>query len=136
MNSKGTQRYLYMYSLSPKLLSHPSCHIILSRVSCAISRSLLVTHFKYSSMYMSIPNSLPPSSHPSPWQQGILGRSFISTIRERMQSKLAIQILKRKREQGRERERDRERNEELLILENKKLCKKRNITITYFVVQV
>ena len=31
---------------------------------------------------------------------------------------------------------ERERNEELLILENKKLCKKRNITIAYFVAQV
>ena len=49
-----------------------------------------------------------------------------------MQCKLAIQILKRKREQGKERE----RNEELLILENKKLYKKRNITIAYFVAQV
>ena len=51
-----------------------------------------------------------------------------------MQCKLAIQILKRKREQGGERER--ERNEELLILENKKLYKKRNITIAYCVAQV
>ena len=37
--------------VSPKLHSHPGCHIILSRVPCAYSRSLLAIHFKYSSVY-------------------------------------------------------------------------------------
>ena len=43
---------MYMYPFSPKLLSHPGCHITLSRIPCA-SRSLLVTHFKYSRVYES-----------------------------------------------------------------------------------
>ena len=30
------QPYMYMYPFSPKLLSHPGCHITLSRVPCAI----------------------------------------------------------------------------------------------------
>ena len=33
---KGTQPYTCMYPLSPKLSSHPGCHITLSRVPCAI----------------------------------------------------------------------------------------------------
>ena len=37
---------------------HPGCHVTLSRVSSLYSRSLLVICFKYSSVYMSIPNSL------------------------------------------------------------------------------
>ena len=58
MDSKGTQPHIYMHPFSPKLPSHPGCHITLSRVPCAVySRSLLVIHFIYS-MYMSIPNSL------------------------------------------------------------------------------
>ena len=31
-----TQPYIYMYPFSPKLSSHPGCHITLSRVLCAI----------------------------------------------------------------------------------------------------
>ena len=38
-----------MYLFSPKFPSHPGCHIPLSRIPCALSRSLLVVHFKYSS---------------------------------------------------------------------------------------
>ena len=52
MNSGGTQPYIYMYPLSPKLSSHLGCHRTLSRVSCAIGRSLLVIHFKHSSVYI------------------------------------------------------------------------------------
>ena len=48
VNSKGTQPYIYMYPLSPKLLSHSGCHITLSGVPC--SRSFLVIHFKYGSV--------------------------------------------------------------------------------------
>ena len=58
-----------MYPFSPKLPSHPGCHIALSRVPCVHSMSLLVTHFKYSSVCMSIPNSL---TTPSPYPKGIL----------------------------------------------------------------
>ena len=58
VNSEGTQPYIYMYPFSSKLFSHPGCHRALSRVSSAISRSLLIIHFKYSSVNMSIPNSL------------------------------------------------------------------------------
>ena len=54
---------------SPKFHSHPGCHITLSRVPSAYNSFLLVIHFKYSSVYMSIPNSLTIlSPHTSPWQ--------------------------------------------------------------------
>ena len=36
MNKEGTQPYLRMYPFSPKLPSHPGCHIMLSRVLCVI----------------------------------------------------------------------------------------------------
>ena len=52
-------------SILPQTPSHPACHITLSRVLCLYSRSLLVIHFKYSSVHMSIPNSL---TIPSPQQ--------------------------------------------------------------------
>ena len=35
-DSQGTQPYIYVYPLSSKLLSHPGCHITLSRVSCVV----------------------------------------------------------------------------------------------------
>ena len=41
-----------------ELPSHPGYHKTLSRVSVLSSRYLLVIHFKYSSVYMTIPNSL------------------------------------------------------------------------------
>ena len=47
-----------MCPFSPILPSHPGCHITLSGIPCALSRSLLVVHFKYSSVYMSVPNPL------------------------------------------------------------------------------
>ena len=34
--SEGAQPCKYMHPFSPKLPSHPDCHITLSRVSCAI----------------------------------------------------------------------------------------------------
>ena len=52
-----------MYPFSPKFPSLPGCHITLSRVPCAIQ---LVIHVKYSSAYLSIPNSL---TIPSPQQK-------------------------------------------------------------------
>ena len=56
-----------MYPRSPKLRSHPGCHMTLSRVPPALySRPLLLIYVKNSStcMYMSIPNSvsLPPAT--------------------------------------------------------------------------
>ena len=67
--SEGTQSYMYMYPFSSKLPSHPGCHITLSRVPSAYNSFLLVIHFKYSSVYMSIPSSLTiPSPHTFPWQ--------------------------------------------------------------------
>ena len=57
----------YMYPFSPKLPSYPSCHITRQSSLCLCSRSLFLTHFKYSSLSMSIPNSLrSPFHHPSP----------------------------------------------------------------------
>jgi len=49
---------------SPKLLSHPGCHTILSRVPVLYRRSSPVIHFKYSSVCMSISNSLTIPSSP------------------------------------------------------------------------
>ena len=50
-------------SFLPQPPSHPGCHIMLSRVPCAIyAKFMLVIHFKYSSVYMSISNSLPKGS--------------------------------------------------------------------------
>ena len=54
---------------SPQLPSHPGCHIHWAEFPVIPSRSLLVNHFKYSSVYMSIPNSL--TAFPCllcPWQ--------------------------------------------------------------------
>ena len=65
VDSKGTQEY--MYSILPQNPSHPGCRVTLNRVQCAICGTLLVMHFKHSTVYMSIPNSLTiPSLHPSP----------------------------------------------------------------------
>ena len=46
-----------MYLSSPKLPSHPGCHI--TELHVLYCRSLLVIHFKYSSVYMSILSMLP-----------------------------------------------------------------------------
>ena len=49
-------------AILPQTLLHPGCHITLSRVSYSIHRTLLAICFKYSSLYMLIPNYpfLPP----------------------------------------------------------------------------
>ena len=57
VNSEGTQPYTYVYPFSLKLPSHPGWLITLS---------LLVIHFKYSSVYMTFPNSLTVPSHQQP----------------------------------------------------------------------
>ena len=56
-----------MYSFSLNFPAHPGCHKTLTEFPVLYSRSLLVIHFKYSSVYMSIPNSLTvsfPQSYP------------------------------------------------------------------------
>ena len=58
MDSEETQPYMYMYPFFPKPSSHPGCHITLKEFHVLYSRSLLVFHFDYSSVYMSIQNSL------------------------------------------------------------------------------
>ena len=70
MKREETQAYIYLYLFSHKLTSHSGCHTTLSRVLCALSRSLLVIRFKCSRVYMSIPNSLTvPSFHTLPLPQ-------------------------------------------------------------------
>ena len=56
VNNEGTQSYIYLHPFSPKLPSHPGWHITLSR-AVLYNRSLLITHFKYSSVYMNFPMS-------------------------------------------------------------------------------
>ena len=46
MDSKGTQPYIHMYPVSPKLSSHPGCRATLSRVSCAVQQ-VLVGYLSY-----------------------------------------------------------------------------------------
>ena len=57
MNSRGIQPYIYTCISSPKPPSHPGCHI--TEFHVLYCRSLLVIHFKYSSVYMSILSMLP-----------------------------------------------------------------------------
>ena len=46
---------------------HPGCRITWSRAPCGYRRTLMVTHFKYSSVYIMVSNSLSlPSDHSSP----------------------------------------------------------------------
>ena len=48
---------LYIYPFFFRFFSHIGYYIILSRVLCAYSMSLLIVYFIYSSVYMLIPNS-------------------------------------------------------------------------------
>ena len=43
-----------MYPFSPKFPSHPGWHVTLGRFHVLYSKSLLVIHFKYSSVYSSV----------------------------------------------------------------------------------
>ena len=56
MYSKVIQLSIYMYLFCFKFFSYTGYYRILSRVPCAIHYALLVIYFKYSSVYMSIPN--------------------------------------------------------------------------------
>ena len=58
MGHKGTQPYIHMYPFSPKLPSHPGCHITLSRVLCAVRRPLVLTR-RYVPMEMEVKLELP-----------------------------------------------------------------------------
>ena len=61
-NSKLIQLYIYVYPFSFRFFSHIAYYRVLSRVPCGIQQVLVGYLFKYSSMYMSIPNSqsIPP----------------------------------------------------------------------------
>ena len=70
MYGKVTQLYKPVYLFLFKFFSHLGCYIILSRVPCAVyNRSFLVIQFKYSSVYLSLlnslnyPRSIPTSNH-------------------------------------------------------------------------
>ena len=57
----------------------PSSHVLILFLLLLYSRSLLVIHFKYSSVYMSIPNSLTvPSPDPSAWVYWYIFNAFQS----------------------------------------------------------
>ena len=45
--SEATQPYIFMRSFSPRLPSHPDCHIILSKVPCAMQSVLVSYQFYY-----------------------------------------------------------------------------------------
>ena len=57
---------MYLHPFSSKASFHSGCHITLRRVPCAISRSVLVTHFKYRSVYSLIPIDRGPGGLYSP----------------------------------------------------------------------
>ena len=57
-----THTYIYFFTL----FSHLDYYRVLSRFPCAVQQ-VPVGYFKYSSVYMSVPNSQPvPTPHPSP----------------------------------------------------------------------
>ena len=51
---RGTQPSIYMYLFSPKLLSHPGCHITLSRFPCAIQQDFVGYPFLIEQPYLNI----------------------------------------------------------------------------------
>ena len=59
------QSCVYTDPSSPKFPSHLDCHLTQSIVLCAMQWVLLVFHFKYISVYMSIPHS-PAITSPYP----------------------------------------------------------------------
>ena len=66
MDSKGTQPYIYMCPFSPNSPPIQAAIQHWAEFHMLYSRFLLIIHFKYSSVYMLIPNFLTnPSPHPS-----------------------------------------------------------------------
>ena len=64
-------------SILPQTPSHPGCIWHWAELPLLYSRSLWVIHFKYSSVYISIPNSLTiPSPHPFPQKHKFILREF------------------------------------------------------------
>ena len=66
VDSKGIQPYIYMYPFSLKLPSHPGCQNIEQSSPCSTVGPCWLSIFKYSSVYMSIPDSLTNPSPTSP----------------------------------------------------------------------
>ena len=100
MNSEGTQSYVYTNPFpldSPVIQPAASCW---AEFPVLFSRPLLVTYFKYGSVYMSIPNSLTiPSRYPSPRNQSLFSKSlflFCKFIEIMCTSWLKIKIAIRK----------------------------------------
>ena len=79
-----------MYPFSSKPPIHLNCHITLSRVPFGVYiRTLLVIHFKHSSVYRLLPNSLtilPPVLPPGNLQSLFLACSSTVTMMETQQS--------------------------------------------------
>ena len=77
VDGEGTQPYISTCPFSPRLSSHPGCCMTLARVPVFSSRAVLVIPFKYSNVYMFIPNSLlsiPPA--PPHWQPEVQSLSL------------------------------------------------------------
>ena len=54
MDRKGTHPYTQVHPFSPKLLSHPGCHITLSRFPCAIRQDFVGYPFLIEQPYLNI----------------------------------------------------------------------------------
>lgn len=76
-DSKGTLPCIHVSSILPNPSSYPSCHSTWSRVSELYSRSLVVVHFKRSSVYVSIPSCLALPLHPLPAPFPLVTISFV-----------------------------------------------------------
>ena len=65
MNSEGTQPYAYTYLFSPKLPSHPGCHVTWAEFPVLHRGPLMLIHWKHSRAYMpsKLPNRPFPHSH-------------------------------------------------------------------------
>ena len=79
MNSKGIQPYIHMYPFSPKLPFPLACHNTEQSSIYHTSRSLLVIHFKYSSVYMSIHPKLSNYPFPSSFSLAVIS-SFSKSV--------------------------------------------------------
>ena len=81
LNQLSLHKHTYMYLFFFKLFSHLGYYRVSSRVPCAIySRFFLVIYFKYSSVYISIPNSqsTPPADFRWTIQGSLSGKGHLS----------------------------------------------------------